>query len=130
MSLGRFSPSRSFLRFRSAAETEKNLRDAPHLNFLRALRDAIPPMMAIDMLERLVPRIAHAAMHLHRAIGSLANQPIRAVIAHRDFVGETPRDFRLRHLIHLPRGLVDQSADHRGLRLQLYKGPLDRLIGR
>jgi hypothetical protein len=39
-------------------------------------------------------------------------------------------DFRVRHLVHLPRGLADQLPQHLGLRRQLDERPLDRLIFR
>src|ERR1700722_17247717 len=89
-------------------KSEQVLRDAPHLDFLRALGDAVAPVMAENVLERLVPRVSDRAMHLHRAVRRVADQPVRAVVAHRDLVGKLERDLRLRHLIHLPRGLLDQ----------------------
>src|SRR3546814_17445480 len=49
-------------------------RDLPHLDLFGALGDAIPPVVPINMLERLVARIADAAMDLHRAIGGFADE--------------------------------------------------------
>src|ERR1700683_374060 len=94
----------SLFRFAAAGNAEHDLRDAPHLDFLGAFGDAIAPMMPENMLEGLVARIADRSVHLHRAVGRVAHQPIRAVVAHRDLIGKTPRHFLLRHLIHLPRG--------------------------
>src|SRR3546814_7754845 len=54
-----------------------------HLDFLRALGDAIAAVVALDVLERLVARIADAAVHLHRAGGRLAATAVRPVISLR-----------------------------------------------
>src|ERR1700756_639292 len=88
---------------------EQEARYLPLLDLLAALGDAIAAVMAIDVLERLMPRIAHAAMHLHGLIGGLAAEPVCPVIAHRDLVRERVLDLRLRELIHLPGGLADQK---------------------
>src|SRR5216684_4926921 len=85
---------------------EQKSRDLALLYFLAAFGDAVTAVMAIDVLERLVARIAHAAMHLHGAVGGLAAQPVRPVIAHRNLVGERVLDLRLREFVHLPRGLA------------------------
>src|SRR3546814_6050226 len=61
-------------------------RDLPHLDLFGALGDAIPPVVPINMLERLVARIADAAMDLHRAIGGFADEAVRPIIAHADLV--------------------------------------------
>src|SRR3954452_16065731 len=81
-------------------------RDLALLDFLAAFSNAVAAMMAIDMLERLVARVAHAAMHLHGAVSGLAAQPVRPVITHRDLVGERVLNLRLGELIHFPRGLA------------------------
>src|ERR1700730_18305563 len=44
---------------------EQESRDFALLDFLAAFGDAVPAVVAVDVLERLVARIAHAAMHLH-----------------------------------------------------------------
>jgi hypothetical protein len=69
-------------------------------------------VVAEDVLERLVPRIADAAMDLHRPVRRFADQPVRPVIAHRDLVGEFALDLAVLHPVHLPRGLADQQAQH------------------
>src|SRR5438552_3014177 len=69
-----------------AAKTEHHLCDAPHLYLLRAFGNSIAPMMPVDVLERLVAGIAKATVNLHRAIGGLAYQPVRAIVAHRNFI--------------------------------------------
>src|SRR5215472_4831971 len=76
-------------------KSEEVLRDTPHLDFFGTLGDAIAAMVAEDVLERLVPRVSDRAMHLHRAIRRVTHQPIRAVVAHRDLVGELERDLGL-----------------------------------
>ena len=45
-------------------------------------------MVAIDVLERHVSAVPHAATRLHRSVRRLTNQSIGAVIAHRDHVRE------------------------------------------
>ena len=83
-------------------------------------------MVAIDVLERLVPRIAKSTMNLHRAVSRLTAQPVRPVIAHRDFVAHR----EIADRVHLPGRLVDQRPDHLALRLQLDQRELDRLVRR
>src|SRR6185437_5421837 len=86
----------AFLLFRCFCEqllarahiAEQPAGNFPHLDFLAAFGDAIAAMMAIDMFERFVARIADAAMDLHRAVGSFAAQAVCPVIAHRNLVGE------------------------------------------
>src|SRR5664279_5434662 len=63
---------------------EQESRHLPLLDFLAAFGDAVAAVVAIDVFERLVARIAHAAMHLHGAVGSLAAQPVRPEITHRN----------------------------------------------
>src|SRR5262245_6675580 len=88
--------------------TEPEAGDLPHLDLLAALGDAVSPVVAIDVLERLVARIADAAMHLHGAVGRLAAQAVSPVVAHRDAVRERALDLLLGELVHLPGGLADQ----------------------
>src|SRR5665811_596423 len=54
---------------------EQESRDLALLDFLAAFGDAVAPVMAVDVFERLVARIAHAAMHLHGAVGGLGAIP-------------------------------------------------------
>src|SRR5216684_6634969 len=84
---------------------EQEPRDLPLLDFLTAFGDAVATVVAVDVLERLVARIAHAAMDLHGAVGSLAAQPVSPEIAHRNPVGQRVLDLRLGQLVHLPGGL-------------------------
>src|ERR1700681_1251823 len=83
-------------------------RDLAFLDFLAAFGDAVAAVMPVDVFERLVARVAHAAMHLHGAVGGFAAKAVRPKIAHRDLVGERVLDLRLRQLIHFPRGFADQ----------------------
>src|SRR5207245_2858714 len=80
---------------------EQESGDLAFLDFLAAFGDAVAAVMAVDVFERLVARITHAAMHLHGAVRRLAAQPVRPEIAHRDFVRERVLDLRLGQLIHL-----------------------------
>src|SRR5580704_3756900 len=92
---------------RPASEAEHHLGDAPHLYLLRAFGNSIAPVMPIDVLEGLVTRIAHAPVDLHRAIGGLTDQSVRAIVAHRNLVRQLLCDLGLGHAIHFPRGLVN-----------------------
>src|ERR1700680_818788 len=121
--------ARTVARPAPAAETEHHLRDAPHLYLLRAFGNSIASMMPVDVLERFVARIAQPAVDLHRAIGSLANQPVRAIVAHRPLVRQFLRHLGLGHLVHLPRRLMNQRAEHRSLGLMLDQRPLNGLVG-
>ncbi len=67
-------------------------------------------------------------MDLHGPVGRLAAQPVRPVVAHRHLVGDTLFHLRMGHLVHLPRGLADQQAQHLGLGGQFHQRPLDGLV--
>src|SRR4051812_6652193 len=64
------------------AAREKLVADLPELNLLAALRDPVAPVMAVDVLERHVTRVAHAAARLHGLVGRLAREPVRPVVGH------------------------------------------------
>src|ERR1700726_4058698 len=61
---------------------EQKSRDLALLDFLAAFGDAVAAVMPVDVLERLVTRIAHAAMHLHGAVGGFAAQTVGPEITH------------------------------------------------
>src|SRR6266851_4891400 len=61
-----------------APEAEQRAGDAADLDLLRAFGDAIAPVVAVDVLERCVARIADAAMDLDGAIGRLTDQAVGA----------------------------------------------------
>src|SRR3546814_15062874 len=70
-------------------------RDLAHLNLFRALCDEVAAMVAIDVLERLVPRIADPAMDLHGTVGGLADEAVRPIVAHADLVRQDRKSTRL-----------------------------------
>src|SRR3954453_5459925 len=113
------------LRCLLAHEAEQVAGDAPHLDLLGALGDAGAAVVAVDVLERLVARVAEAAVHLHGAVGGVAAQSVADVVAHRYLLADGERAVG----VHLPRRLVDQRAQHVGLRLQLHERELDALVG-
>src|SRR5215472_16953853 len=76
---GRFSAIVAFLH---AAHAEEMAGDAADLDFLGAFGDAIAAMMAIDVLEGLMARIAKAAMDLDREVRRLAGKPVAPVVRH------------------------------------------------
>src|SRR5215470_15466453 len=53
-----------------------------HLNLLSALGDPVAAMVAVDVLERLVPGVTQPAVNLHRPVRGFAAQPVRPVVAH------------------------------------------------
>src|SRR6267154_6104565 len=67
---------------------EQKSRHFPLLDFLAAFGDAVAAVMPVDVFERLVARVTHAAMHLHGAVGGFAAQAVCPEIAHRHLVGE------------------------------------------
>src|SRR5579883_3139921 len=118
---GRFSAVIALL---LAAHAEEMTGDAADLDFLRSLGDAIAAMMAIDVLERLVPRIAQAAMDLDGEIGRLAGKAVAAVIRHRHPLAH----LQMLVAVEMPGGLVDEIAHHFAFRVKLGERPLDRLV--
>src|SRR5512135_116818 len=95
-----------------ADEAEHVTGDVAHLDLVAAFGDAIAAVVAIDVLELLVARIAPAAMHLHRPVGRVADKLVALVVAHADLVGEIELNLRPAHAVHLPGGAADQPADH------------------
>src|SRR5688572_11560995 len=63
-------------------EAEQVAGNAPHLDLLGALGDAVAAVVAVDVLELRVPRVAHAAMGLHGLVGGLAAEAVGHVVAH------------------------------------------------
>src|SRR5215470_10191199 len=80
--------------------------DPPHLDLFGPFGDPVPPVVAVNVLERFMPRVAQPAVHLHRAVGSLAAQPVGPVVAHRHLVRDGERAVG----VHEPGGLVNQRA--------------------
>src|SRR6478672_6240980 len=107
-------------------EAEQVARHPPHLDLLGPLGDAVPAVVPVDVLERLVPRVAEPAVYLHGPVGGLAAQPVGHVVAHGHLVrlGQRPVG------VHTPGRLVDEGTEHLALRLQLDQRELDGLVGR
>src|SRR3569833_486082 len=82
-----------------ADEAEHVAGDVADLDLITALGDAVAAVVAVDVLELLVPRIAPAAMHLHRPVGGVADQLVALVVAHADLVGEIKLDLRPAHAV-------------------------------
>jgi hypothetical protein len=78
--------------------SEQKSRHLPLLDLLAAFGDAVAAVVAVDVLERLVTRIAHAAMHLHGALSRAARAMPRSrvVLTGRAFVGDNCRVARIR----------------------------------
>src|SRR5690348_6235069 len=62
-------------------EAEQVACHPPHLDLLGPLGDAVAAVVPVDVLERLVPGVAQAAVHLHGPVGRLAAQPVGHVVA-------------------------------------------------
>lgn len=78
-----------------AAETKEMLADFAHLNFFSTFGDSVAAVVAIDVLEGHMSAVANSATGLHRPISSVTDQPIGAVIAHRDQVSELHKAFNV-----------------------------------
>ena len=99
-------------------------RDLAQLDLVRALGDPVAAVVAVDVLERHVPRVAHAAAGLHRAVGGVAGEPVGAVVGHRDEVGDL-------HVVRWRRARRRSRAPARGrarLGPQLGERELDPLV--
>ena len=107
-----------------AEQLAGNLAD---LDLVGTLGDPVPPMVAVDVLERHRPVVALAATGLHRLVGRVAAEPVGAVVAHRDLVGDL---HVVDTFVELPRGLVDQRPQHLGLGREVGERELDRLVRR
>ena len=81
-----------------------DLRQRDDLNFFGTFGNSIPAVVAIDVLKRLVPGVAHTTVYLHGKICRFATQPVRLVIAHGDFV----RDRECTVFIHQPGRFVNE----------------------
>src|SRR5690606_28906770 len=64
-------------------ETEQVSGDSAHLDLVGPLGDAVAAVVTVDVLERLVPRVAAPAEDLHRLVGGVTAQAIGLVVAHR-----------------------------------------------
>src|SRR5215218_184430 len=106
-------------------EAEQVSGDVANLDLLRALGDAVPPVVTVDVLEGLVSGVPDAAVHLHRAVGRLADETVGAVVAHRDLVADAA-DLAVAG-VHLVRRLADERAKELYVGGQLDQRPLDRL---
>src|SRR5690606_208090 len=114
--------------FVGADVAEQVPRDLAHLDLFRAFRDAIATVVTIDVLERLVTRIADTAMHLHGTVRRLADEPVGPVVAHGDLVGEPLFDLRLGHAVHFPCRLANEQTQHFHLSSQFHQRELDALV--
>ena len=56
------------------------------LNLIRALGNSIPSVVPINMLKRLIPRVANTAVYLHRRISCLTAELISLIITDRHFI--------------------------------------------
>ena len=69
-------------------ESEHIACDAAFLDLFRTFGNTISAVMTIDVLERFVASVADAPVDLDRTVGCVADQAVRAVVAHRHAVGD------------------------------------------
>lgn len=98
--------------------------DFTNLDLFRTFGNAVPAVMAIDVLKWKVPGITHPTMRLHCEIGGLAYKPISAVVDHGDLIG----NFHVVFLVEVPRGLVDEISNEFIFRVGFCKRELDGLL--
>lgn len=118
----------SHLVFPPADVSEQMGSHFSHLNLLTALRDSIPPMVAVDMLKSLLPTVTNTSMNLHSSIRRLTTQSIRPVITHRNSIAELILNLLEVHIVHFPRCLANQESQHFRLCCELNQRKLYSLI--
>src|SRR6516165_8260255 len=62
-------------------EPEQERCHLAHLNLLAALRNAVAPMVPVDVFEGLVAGVTDPAMYLHGAISRFTAKPVGPVVA-------------------------------------------------
>ncbi len=82
--------------------------------------------MPVDVLERFVTAVTHAAEGLHGLVGGVAHQSVGAVVGHRHLVG----DLQVVVAVQVPGRVIDQQPHHLGFGLQLRQRPLHGLVDR
>ena len=102
--------------------------DLAHLDLLAALGYPVPPMVAPNMFEGIVSRVAIPAMDLYSAVCSLGAQSVGPVVAHGNLVADSPLDLVMRHRVHLQGSLANQLAQHLALCSKLHERELDTLV--
>jgi hypothetical protein len=93
---------------------------------IRPFGDAVSAMVPIDVLERHVPAVTHAAARLHGPVGGVTRQPVGAVVAHGHQVGDLQRRFLVEH----GGRVTHQLPEHGRLGVQLDQRELDALVCR
>jgi hypothetical protein len=71
------------------------LADLTHLDFFGTFGDSIAAVVSIDVLERHMSAVADSPARLHCSISGVTDQPVSAVIAHRDQVSELHKAFNV-----------------------------------
>ena len=80
--------------------------------------------MAVDVLEGHVPRVAHAAAGLHRAVCRFAGEAVGAVVGHRHQV----RDLHVVPAVECRCRAAHEAAHQLAVRPQLSQRELDALV--
>src|SRR5438309_1145393 len=66
-----------------AHEAEHVAGDPANLDLVRPFGDPVAAVVAVDVLEGLVPRIAQASVHLHGLVGRVATETVGLVNVQR-----------------------------------------------
>ena len=64
-----------------AGESEQLARDLAQLDLVAALGDPVSPVVPVDVLKGLVPRVADAPVDLDRPVRRVAREAVRPVVA-------------------------------------------------
>ena len=78
-----------------ATEPEEVLANFAHLNLFGTFGDSVAAMVAIDVFKGHMSAVSDSPAGLHRPIGSVTDQSVSAVIAHRHQVGELHKAFNV-----------------------------------
>ncbi len=95
-----------------------------HLDFFTALGNAIPAVMAVNVLKRHVPGVPHPTAGLHCAVGGIASQAVGTVVTHCNEV----RHFHVVLVVERPCRIAHHLAQHGGLGVQFNEWELNSLI--
>lgn len=126
--LGLRLPQRRIHQTRAPAKAKQIRSNLAHLDLLAALGDAVPTVVAPDVLKRIMSRIAVSAMDLDGLVGGLRAQSVGVVIAHAHFVADAVLDVLMGHGVHFQRGFADQETQHFALGGEFDEGELDALV--
>jgi hypothetical protein len=78
-----------------ATKAKEMLANFTHLDLFGTFGDSVAPVMAVDVFEGHMSAVTDSPARLHCSISGVTDQPVRAVIAHRDQVCELHKAFNV-----------------------------------